>query len=324
MSGLQAYFRALSEHIGTAWNHFWFQPSDVFDLCVLRVLVGSLALGWQMSYLLDLTTWFGGEGWLASDAMQRVVSGGSSGVGFYDFSYLFWVSRPWLLWTVHFLGSLILLAFTVGCCTRWAAVASLVVLVSYVHRAPLLAGPAEPVLTMLVAYLCLAPVGQQVSWDRRRRGASWPLMRQSCWATVARRLIQVHLVMLYLVMGLTKLGGETWWYGEAIWWLAAQPDSQWFDPAVLRSYAVLLNLWTHAVVISELLFVVLIWNRWLRPLVLVGSAVSWISVAVATGYVGLSATMIVANFAFVSGEFWRNRLGSNPSIEHRAELKGTT
>ncbi len=323
MSEIKRYFQGLSQHIGAGWNRFWFQPSDALDLCVLRFFVGLLALLWHASFGFDLVRWFGREGWLAGDAMQRLMAGGAEGLGAYELSYLYWISDPRWLWVVHFLGMIALLALTLGIYSRWAAVASFVVLVSYVHRAPLMMGPEEPVLTMLVAYLCLAPSGQHFSWDAwRRRNLERPV-GDSSLATISRRLIQIHLVMFYLVMGLTKLGGATWWYGEAVWWLAAQPDSQWFDPAPLRSYSVVLNLWTHAIVIGELAFAVLVWNRWLRPLVLGVSGVLWLSIAVATGYVGLPLTMIVANLAFVPGSFWRARLGDDPIPLHRWATRGS-
>lgn len=307
MAGSRQYLRDLSQHVTAGWNRFWFEPSDVYDLCVLRILTGALAVIWQVSYAFDLTRWFGADGWLASATMQRVLNRQTGTVGLHEGSYLFWVSDSHWLWALHLLGTLVLVAMTLGFYTRVASVASLFVLVSYVHRAPLLAGPMEPVLTMLVAYLCLAPVGRCLSLDSRGQAADGSAGQLSAWATVARRLIQVHLVLFYLVMGLTKLGGETWWYGEAVWWLAAQPDSQWFDPSGLRSSPILLNFWTQSIVVAELAFAVFIWNDWLRPLMLMISAVVWVTLAVATGYVGLAAVMIVANLSFVPAAFWRER-----------------
>lgn len=307
MAGPRRYLRDLSQHAAAAWTRFWLEPSDAYDLCLLRILIGALAVVWQVSYAPDLTRWFGADGWLASSAVQRLLNSQTGTVGLHDGSYLFWISDSRWLWTLHLLGTLVLVALTLGFYTRLASVASLIVLVSYIHRAPLLTGPMEPVLTMMVAYLCLAPAGRYLSLDSRWRAADASAVQPSAWATVARRLIQVHLVLVYLVMGLTKLGGETWWYGEAVWWLAAQPDSQWFDPSVLRAHPILLNFWTQGIVIAELSFAVFIWNDWLRPLMLVLSAVIWITVALATGYVGLAAVMMVANLAFVPATFWLER-----------------
>jgi hypothetical protein len=312
MSDLQRYFQGLSHYVAAAWNRFWFRPSDALDLCVMRFCVGLLAFLWHTSFAFDLVRWYGPDGWLAGGAMQRLVAEGADRVSLSEFSYLYWITDPRWLWAIHLLGSIVLLALMLGVYSRWAAIASLVVLVSDIHRAPLLTGPEEPVLTMMVAYLCLAPIGQHLSWDAWRRRSQPLTVELHYIATVSRRLIQVHLVLIYLVMGLTKLSGATWWYGEAVWWLAAQPDSQWFNPAVLRSYSVVLNLWTHAIVIGELSFAVLIWNRWFRPLVLVVSGILWCSVAVASGYIGLALTMVVANLAFVPGSFWRARLGEDP------------
>jgi hypothetical protein len=203
---------------------------------------------------------------------------------------------------------LVLLAFTLGWLTRVTSVLSLVVILSYIHRAPFLCGVIELVLTMFVAYLCLAPCGRALSLDafvsRTQRDLT------SVWFTIARRLIQVHLVAIYAVMALSKLGGEagTWWNGEAIWWLAAQPLARDVDLTGLRSVPLLLNLWTYGVLISEFAFVLFVWSPWLRPLVLTASAVSWLSLALATGIPALPLTMLVANLVFVPAKTWRELL----------------
>jgi hypothetical protein len=115
--------------------------------------------------------------------------------------------------------------------------------------------------------------------------------------------MQVHLVLLYLGMACAKLIGATWWNGEAIWWLAAQPMTQLVDLSWLRERQIgqiVLNLWTHGVLATELAFVVLVWNAWTRPLVLTISALSWLSVGLASGNLGLTLTMWVASLCFVN------------------------
>jgi hypothetical protein len=121
--------------------------------------------------------------------------------------------------------------------------------------------------------------------------------------------------MVYLLMFCSKLAGVIWWNGEAIWWSATQPSAQMFDVSVLRSQPVLLNLWTYFILLSEASMVTLIWNSWLRPLVWAVSALSWLSVAFATGNWGLTFTMWVANLAFVSSAQWRAWLSIRPAAE---------
>src|SRR6185369_10852111 len=103
------------------------------------------------------------------------------------------------LWTLHALGFLVLLAMTVGLFTRLSSVLSLVVVLSYVHRAPMISGPLEPVLTMLILYLCLGPAGRFYSLDRwfglvKPVAAAGAPTGEAFWtANLAIRLIQVHL-----------------------------------------------------------------------------------------------------------------------------------
>ena len=79
MSEIKRYFQGLSQHVGAAWNRFWFEPSDALDLCVLRFFVGLLALLWHASFGFDLVRWFGRDGWLAGDTMQRLHGRGCGG-----------------------------------------------------------------------------------------------------------------------------------------------------------------------------------------------------------------------------------------------------
>ena len=208
------------------------------------------------------------------------------------------------LWVLHVLGTIVLLAWTLGIASRVTAVGSLIVVLIYLHRTPLLMGPAEPVLAMMIAYLCLAPMGAHLSIDAKRRSKAIQTP-ESSWSTISCRLIQVHLAFVYAYMGLSALNHESWWQGVALWWLSAQPDSRIIDLTFLRDYPQLLNLWSHCAILVLLGYSVLVWNRWLRPLVLVVSTLMWISLGLASANLGLAMVMIVANLAFVPSEFWR-------------------
>jgi hypothetical protein len=301
MGRLQNYWQGLQQHAGFAWNEFWFTPSSVRDLSILRIAVGVLALVWQLSFTADLQSWFGPQGWLDSgvviewnrEQVTRTFSG--------RLSFL-WAQQPAVLWAAHFAVTAVLLSFTCGLFTRATSVLSFLALLGYVHRAPFLGGAAEPVLTMLVGYLCVAPCGRYFSLDARRLRASLATANRlplpSVSATIARRLIQVHLVMFYLVMFTTKLAGATWWNGEALWWLSVQPLVPSPDPSFLRSQPVILNFLTYVILISEFGVVMLSGNRWFRPLALGASTFSWCILAGLAGTWPLSATMLVANLVF--------------------------
>ena len=187
---------------------------------------------------------------------------------------------------------------------RDIGVLSLIVVLSYVHRAPMLTSEFEPILALVMFYLCLGPCGAYFSIDelrhRKSPGDAQLASPLSLAATVATRLLQVHLTAVYVMMALGKFSAETWWTGDAIWWLVARPESPGFflaRPLAEHSYVV--NAWTHAQPFFELGFAVLVWNRLARPLMLGLAVVMWGLLALATGLHLFCLMMVIANLAFV-------------------------
>lgn len=310
-------WQELTKAVGDGWNRFWFTPRDPRSTALLRILVGLAALYYVLSYSSDLLRWFGPDGLLPVATVVRLNTDPQSNLQTLAgrWSYLDFVQAPSELWTVHWAGVAVLALFTCGALTRITSVLSVVVVLSYVHRAPMLTGQFEPVLTLLLIYLCLAPCGASLSvdaWLKRRRSADKSAAVEaapSVMANVSIRLIQVHIAALYLLMALTKLGGTfgaeydpTWWRGEALWWLIAKSDSRIVDLTGLHGTTAtyLVNLWTHATVAIELAFALLIWNRLARPILLGLTTVSWLLIALVTGWVGFALIMLVAGTAFAS------------------------
>jgi hypothetical protein len=165
-----------------------------------------------------------------------------------------------------------------------------------------------------VLYLTISPSGAALSLDsllfRRRKSdtaggsvAVGPSPQIGMAANIGLRLIQVHLAMFYVMMALTKLYGDAWWQGDAMWYLVAQTHSRPIDLSALRSWgrggALLINFWTHAVLYYELAFPILVWNRLARPLVLLLGVAIWMSLIVATGHLLFGLAMLVASAAFL-------------------------
>jgi len=312
------YFRTLSREFGGGWNRFWYRPSDPITLGVLRIFTGLYASYWVATYAFDLLRFFGPDGVLPValiDRLQRVAL--PPGETYYAFSYLNYLHTPAQLWAAHLLGVAVLLCFTLGLFTRITSILALAVVLSYIHRAPILTGQVEPILAFLLFYLCLGPAGACLSLDARRkstagksfhadgngRGYSFP-------ATISLRLVQVHTSVVYVMMAIGKLAGpegeNTWWLGDAAWWIMARPGTRLVDlTPLLAEHVYLVDAWTHAIVLFELAFGLLIWNRLARPLLLVWAVAMWLSLALISGMTGFCLMMLVANLAFVPAETYR-------------------
>ncbi|HEY5312051.1 MAG TPA: hypothetical protein VIK18_06005 [Pirellulales bacterium] len=317
------YFRTLSERLGAGWNRFWFTPTDPLTLCALRVCVGLIATYTIFTYSFDLLSLWGPDALLPTGVVRSLQEGRVR------FSYLDYVHSPAQLWTVHALGLAVMVLFTVGFATRVTSVLALVVFVSYAHRAIMLTSQYEPIIALLLFYLCLGPAGAYLSVDRwraaRRRGptSAVALVAPSYAATIACRLIQVHLTVVYVMMALGKISAIVWWNGTAAWWLMINSRDPLLDFSDLRNRAIaenstsvgsrgaiyLINAWTHLILAFELSFPLLAWNRLTRPLILAIGVLVWALVAVLTGLVSFALVMVVANLAFLTPDQMRSLLG---------------
>jgi len=315
---LSRYFEELVTQFGRGWNRFWYTPTDPFPLGLLRILTGLTACAFQLTFAWDLVRLFGPQGMLPVDVVRQF-----SGSQVVAFSYLSYVRTPGELWAVQLAGTVILILFTVGLWTRVTSILALIVTLAYIYRAPMLTGPFEPVLTMLLVYLCIGPAGRALSvdhWLRLRKGldAAKPARDPAgqgvdrCFsATIAIRLIQIHVCVIYLMMAISKLAepGETWWQGDAVWWLLAKPESRLVDLTWLAWHPYVINAWSHLILLSELIFPLLVFNRLARPLVLTLATLVWVSLAVITGMIPFCWTMILAGLAFIPASTLRVTLG---------------
>lgn len=316
------YWETLSSRFGAAWNRFWFTPASVVPVAGLRWLVGLASLYFVASHTADLTVWFGTRGLLPVDTVTRltgeVTESGAASSNLH-WSYLNYFTRPVELWVAHTIALGVVALFTVGLWSRVTGILSLVVVLSYIHRAPMLTGQFEPVLSMLLAYLCLAPTGAWASVDRWLRsrkagGDSAAEPPRTVMSNISLRLIQVHIAGLYLIMALSKLSGTfgaeydaTWWRGEALWWLITRSESRLIDLTMLSGTTggYFVNAWSHLIVAYELAFAILIWKPLARPLLLLIGVVTWLSLAMVTGLVSFCLIMLVANLAFLPESTWR-------------------
>jgi hypothetical protein len=310
------YFRSFPQRFGDGWNRFWFTPSDPLTLCVLRVAAGLMALYLHFTLSFDLVAFFSADGLLPPHAVAQWAGGSPTLPGFPTpdrLSYLSYVTSPVALWVLHGIGFVVLAAFTLGLFTRYTSIAAVVIVLSYMHRGPMLVSYVEPVLAMVLFYLCLGPCGARLSLDSRWRRSRHPAPAsnaESCsssWATVATRLLQLHFSAFCFMMGLSKLAGgsgSVWWSGEAMWMLISRPDSRLIDLTWLAGHPFLIDVWTHVVVGFELAFPVVIWNRAARPIVLSLAVLVWGSLIPVTGLTTFYVMLIVASWSFVDPSSW--------------------
>lgn len=275
-----------------AWNVFWFTPSDPLPLAVVRICAGGLFTWASIVWLLDADAFFGTGGWLPPEEVWRMND------------------QPWQ-WSWYFaapsasgisvlagvtLGAAIML--TIGLATPLAAVVSLAGFISAANRAPLNVFGFDDVLGMLLVALAVGPSGAVLSVDSLlSRGMRQPAA--SVLATIAIRLIQVHLCVIYFFSGCGKLLGASWWEGTALWGSIANVQYRTLDLTRLARHPLVVNVITLATLFWEVSYPALVWPRLTRRLVLAMAVLVHLGIGLAMGMMEFGLAMIVANMAFI-------------------------
>jgi Vitamin K-dependent gamma-carboxylase len=228
------------------------------------------------------------------------------------------------------------LCFTVGFCTRVTSVLAWLAAISYIQRSPTSIFGMDTMMNILLIYLMIGPSGAALSVDRllsrlwvtyrARRDhlpvPAWtpPVPRVS--ANVALRLVQIHLCIIYMTSGLSKLQGNVWWNGTAVWATMAIYE---YCPMQIGAYGALLKflcahrwLWetfmTGGVaftLFTEIGFPFLAWNRKLRWFMITMAVFLHTGIAMVMGLRTFSLLMLTMLCAFVPQETvdrWRSQV----------------
>ena len=290
------YGRQWFAEVVAGWNRFWFEPTDPATLGMIRICAGAMLLYTHLVWGLDLTTFFGAHGWLAPGAVASIQEGS------FTWSYLWWFESSWALWTVHVAALVVFAMLTVGLFTRVAAVLAWIAALSYVGRATGALFGLDQINVMLAMYLAVGPSGDAFSVDRwlkaRRAGGPLPV-RHSWTANLAIRLIQLHMCVIYLFAGMSKLTGMAWWDGTAMWMAFGNMEYQSLDMTWMADWPRVMNLLTHVTIFWETFYVALIWPRLTRPVMLALAVPLHMGIAVCLGMMTFGLIMLVGNMAFV-------------------------
>jgi hypothetical protein len=296
------YIEDSARAMARGWDAFWFTPADPTLLGVLRVLTGLMLVYTHAVWGLVLGDFFGPSGWLSERLIRTLQEGG------YACSFWWLVPRGWM-WPVYGASMVVLVLFTVGFWTRVTSILAFVVTVSFAHRVPVALFGLDQINGILTLYLAIGPSGRALSLDRWlaiRRGQDEALWRApSVGANLAQRLINVHMCVIYTFAGLSKLQGESWWSGEAMWRAFANLEYQSIDMTWLAWHPWLLNLMTHVSVLWEISFCVLIWQPRLRPLVLALAVVLHVGIGACLGMWTFGLIMLIGCASFLPNDWVR-------------------
>jgi hypothetical protein len=282
-----------------AWERFWFAPQSTSTVAVWRVAFGLLVLAWTLALAPDLFAFFSSHG-IISEQPTRPAR--------LPLALLHWFPSDAALITAYAVLLLASVCLTVGYHSRLASLLVFVGVLSFQGRNPFVFNSGDLVIRAIAFYIVLAPTGVALSLDQWRKGRDrfWECPARGPWAL---RLMQIQVSVIYLTTVLAKFRGETWTNGTAVSYAFRLADILRFPlPSWLTDNVLVANLLTYGTLALELSLALLIWNRRLRPVVLLAGVLFHLAIdyAILVGF--FSFAMLVCYTVFISPEWLDARL----------------
>ncbi|MFK7738292.1 MAG: HTTM domain-containing protein [Pirellulaceae bacterium] len=293
------------------WRRFWFQPLGAETLAVIRICTGAMLAYMHVIWLSRQADFFGPQAWINREASQSLHAGD------WAWSWFWYADSPLAVYSHLGMAILFSLLMMVGLGTRLVIPLAWFLTLMVCHRSTLALFGLDQVVMMLTMYLSFARSGSVFSLDAKLRdrlgrppedsGESWlfPSSKAVDTNRIATRLIQLHLCAIYLFGGLSKMRGEMWYDGSAMWFTIVNYEYQSLDLTWMGRSPLLIATLSGMTIFWETFYSALVWPRLTRPLVLAMAVFVHGGIAIGLGMITFGAIMIVANLAFIAPPFWR-------------------
>jgi hypothetical protein len=149
-------------------------------------------------------------------------------------------------------------------------------------------------MTIGLFYLMLSPLPDRYSldWHLREFRLKDPQLF-GFW----RRVLQIHLCLIYFFSGLTKCIGSGWWDGSSIWRALIRPPFNVIDPAILVKWKYVFPVAGAFICLLETTYPFFIWSRGTRKVWLICICALHAGIGLTMGMYLFALIMIVLNIA---------------------------
>jgi hypothetical protein len=149
-------------------------------------------------------------------------------------------------------------------------------------------------MTIGLFYLMLSPLPDRYSLDwRLRKLRSRDPQLLGFW----RRVLQLHLCLIYFFSGLTKCLGSGWWDGSNIWRALIRPPFNVIDPEILVRWKYLFPVAGIFICLLEIGYPAFIWSSKTRKIWLISVCAMHAGIGLTMGMYLFALIMIILNVA---------------------------
>jgi hypothetical protein len=290
--------RAQAGRAGAAWNRFWFEAETGPQMRVFRTCFAAMLFIAYSIRSLDLELFYSDHGLIKLSVLDELVPMSYR----YSIFQLFPSTTALWIGNTVFLGSLLALVF--GFYPRVAALVASVLHISFLHRNLGASYGMDTIATFYLLYLCLAdyrdrPQASSLAGSMTGSTPGFVPDLRSVLGSLAFRLSQIQLCVIYGYSGLHKLRGIYWWKGEGIWSVLANFQMARFDFSWTAHFPFLLTFMSFVSLFWEIYFPALIWIRPLRYPLLVFGVLFHLGIGISISIPFFAAVMVLIYILYV-------------------------
>jgi hypothetical protein len=207
----------------------------------------------------------------------------------------------WMLWLLLLGTGLFLLT---GFYSRIAAIVAWFLFLCVAKSGTLFSYGVDNLTIIGLFYLMIAPAPQGFSlgMTRKHRAAVSPERYG-----FHRRVLQLHLSIIYFFAGISKALALEWWNGVSAWKALTRPPFDLIPPDLLIRFAPLLPIAGIVVLLIETCYPVFIWSQRTRPFWLGAILLMHSFIGLTMGLYLFALIMIVLNLAAFGPGLFSNR-----------------
>ncbi len=292
------------------WDRFWFTPRLPQTLAIIRIGCGAMLVYVHVIWAIFATDFMGESAWIDNATIRELHNAQ------WAWSWLWYIDSPLLLRLHELLAIIFCTAMMLGFLTRIATPLAWWFTLMTCHRMTGALFGLDQVVVMLSMYLMIAPCGSVFSIDAFLHARGWELKwlptggpdSPSVLNNVATRMIQLHLCVIYLFGGLSKMRGEMWFDGSAMWFALVNYEYQSLDMTWIGRSPFVIATLTAITIFWETFYCALVWPRFTRPIALALAFFVHAGIALVLGMITFGTSMILANLAFFEPEFTKRLL----------------
>lgn len=270
------------------WNHFWFEPIDLYKVGLFRAVFGLTIFLMYLIRHLNVRDFYFNTGLLPAEAARKILP------EFLLSPIPVFFHTDFLNYWAHTFFVILLFLFAIGVVGRWGTWIIWLLSLGFIQRNfPLVYG-ADLFSHFWLFYLSFINHTKYFSilnlFKSSRRLSVLPDINSDIFSSAFVRLIQIQLCLSYAYTGIEKLKGAQWWEGSAIWYVVGMRDLVAVDLSYLRHFPWVIALMSMVTVIFEIYFVFAVANKTLRPY--------WLLLGVAL-HLGIAVFMSLPFFGLV-------------------------